>query len=209
MTARCILVRIATIVFAFSYRCRRLWLRLKAELYYKFIFKSFGKNSTLWDPLLIMNPKGICIGSNVEILYRVWLAALPCSVFHEASLVIEDGCRIGNLTQIFSTKSITIHRNVIISGKVYIADNQHSYSNPLIPVKHQSIEQKKEVVIGEGSWLGQNVCVIGASIGKNCVIGANSVVTSSIPDYSVAVGAPARVIKQYDFNAKMWRKVGN
>lgn len=50
------------------------------------------------------------------------------------------------------------------------------------------------MVIGEGSWLGENVCVIGANIGKHCVIGANSVVTKDIPDYSIAVGAPAKII---------------
>jgi acetyltransferase-like isoleucine patch superfamily enzyme len=64
-------------------------------------------------------------------------------------------------------------------------------------------------VIGEGSWLGENVCVIGASIGKHCVIGANSVVTKDIPDYSVAVGIPAKVIKKYNFNKCEWEKIIN
>ena len=65
----------------------------------------------------------------------------------------------------------------------------------------------RDVVIGEGSWLGEHVCVIGASIGKNCVIGANSVVTHDVPDYSIAVGVPAKVIKRYNFNSKQWEKV--
>lgn len=60
------------------------------------------------------------------------------------------------------------------------------------------------MVIGEGSWIGENVCVIGASVGRHCVIGANAVVTKDIPDYSVAVGAPARVIKKYNFNRGAW-----
>ena len=64
------------------------------------------------------------------------------------------------------------------------------------PIKEQDISIVSPVVIGEGSWLGENVCVCGASIGKHCVIGANSVVTNDIPDYCVAVGAPARVIKK-------------
>ena len=57
--------------------------------------------------------------------------------------------------------------------------------------------------------LGENVCVIGASIGKTCVIGVNSVVTRDIPDYFVAVGSPARLIKRYDFDRQEWRNTDN
>ena len=67
--------------------------------------------------------------------------------------------------------------------------------------------QKHDVEIGEGSWLGENVCVLGAIIGRHCVIGANSVVTKDIPDYSIAVGAPAKVIKRYDFTTNSWQKI--
>ena len=59
-------------------------------------------------------------------------------------------------------------------------------------------------MIGDDSWIGENVCIIGASIGRHCVIGANAVVTKEIPDYCVAVGNPARVIKRYDFEQKDW-----
>jgi acetyltransferase-like isoleucine patch superfamily enzyme len=48
------------------------------------------------------------------------------------------------------------------------------------------------------------VSIIGANVGKNSVIGANSVVTSDIPDYSVAVGAPAKVIKRFNQDTKRW-----
>lgn len=64
------------------------------------------------------------------------------------------------------------------------------------------------VYIGFGTWLGTNVVIADARhIGHNCVIGANSVVTSDIPDYCVAVGIPAKVIKKYDFKKKSWIKV--
>lgn len=64
------------------------------------------------------------------------------------------------------------------------------------------------MVIRRDTWIGTNVSIIGnVNIGKHCVIGANSVVTHNIPDYSVAVGCPARVIKRYDFNQNKWVKV--
>ncbi len=73
----------------------------------------------------------------------------------------------------------------------------------------QGIRPPMPVSIGDRSWLGQNVCVLpGASIGEHCVIGANSVVTSPIPDFSVAVGAPARVIKRYNGKTGGWERVG-
>ena len=54
--------------------------------------------------------------------------------------------------------------------------------------------------------MGENVCVIGAKIGKQCVIGANSVVIHDIPDYCVAVGSPAKIIKRYDYSTQIWKK---
>jgi acetyltransferase-like isoleucine patch superfamily enzyme len=59
-------------------------------------------------------------------------------------------------------------------------------------------------MIGDGAWLGENVCVIGASVGKQSVVGANSVVMQDIPDYCVAVGTPAKIIKRYSFEKKEW-----
>ncbi|HHQ4611724.1 MULTISPECIES: DapH/DapD/GlmU-related protein [Aeromonas] len=61
--------------------------------------------------------------------------------------------------------------------------------------------------IGDNVWIGEGVSIVGASIGRNSVVGANSVVTHDIPEYSVAVGSPARVIKQYNFEMKRWEKV--
>ena len=66
------------------------------------------------------------------------------------------------------------------------------------------MENLRSVSIGDGSWIGENVCILGANIGKHSVIGANSVVLQDIPDYCVAVGSPARVVRKYDFETKKW-----
>ena len=99
-----------------------------------------------------------------------------------------------------------IDKNVLVANYVYIADNAHGYEDVSLPVKQQAVVQKNHVHIGENSWIGEHVCIIGANVGKHCVIGANSVVTHDIPDYCVAVGSPARVIKKYDFNTRQWVK---
>lgn len=87
---------------------------------------------------------------------------------------------------------------------MYISDNLHGFNDINTPIKDQPLCQLKEVTIGSGSWIGENVCIIGASVGKNSVVGANSVVTHDIPDYCVAVGAPAKIIKRFDSEKQKW-----
>ena len=174
-------------------------------LYSKF-YGAFGFKSYVQSPLKIDGPKNIFIGKKVVVAYKSWLAAVPLTGAKECKLVLQDGVTIGHFNHIYATKSIILERDVLTADRVYISDNLHGYSNVDLPVKNQPIKQQGDVVIGEGSWIGENVCIIGAKIGKHCVVGANSVVTKSIPDYSVVIGAPAYIIKRYDAELKKWRK---
>lgn len=184
---------------------RLLPFRIIKAYYYKIVFGQFGWLSYINNPLRIDGYKHIYIGNKCTIQYKTWLASNPLTG-KNAELVIEDGCSIGNFNHIYSTHRVVLHKNVLTADKVYISDNLHGYEDISTPINHQPIVQKSHVEIGEGSWLGENVCVIGAKIGKHCVIGANSVVTKDIPDYCVAVGSPARVIKQFDFNENKWKR---
>lgn len=176
--------------------------------YYKSKFGSFGRNSIIKSLLRIDGGKNIYVGNNVYVNYKTWLASLSLTKGNgKPMLVLEDGCIIGNFNHIFATKSIVLHKDVLTADKVYISDNLHGYEDIMTPIWKQPIVQNREVEIGEGSWIGENVCILGSHIGKHCVIGANSVVTHDIPDYSVAVGSPAKVIKRYDFEKKQWVKV--
>lgn len=175
-------------------------------LYYKSCFAKFSFSSRIISPLHLQGMENIKIGNRAIIQYKSWLAALPLTGEVKCSLEIGNGTVIGHFNHIYATKSIIIEDNVLTADKVYISDNFHDYEDVNIPIIKQPIIQNGEVIIGEGSWLGENVCVLGAKIGKHCVIGANSVVTRDIPDYSVAVGAPAKVVKQYDFFSNSWKK---
>lgn len=121
-----------------------------------------------------------------------------------------EGTEIGRDSTITSYNKVIFEKNVLTGPHVYIADHNHEYRNPDIPVKSGGVMVNDEdsVRIGEGSWLGTNVVVVGnVHIGKHCVIGANSVVTKDIPDYTVAAGIPCKVIKRYDFERKEWVRI--
>jgi acetyltransferase-like isoleucine patch superfamily enzyme len=80
---------------------------------------------------------------------------------------------------------------------VYITDQNHGYERVDLPISMQT-QPENPVVIGDGSWIGAGSVILpGARIGKHVAIGANSVVNGEIPDFSVAVGSPAKVVKQY------------
>ncbi|GHT23216.1 acetyltransferase [Bacteroidia bacterium] len=181
-------------------------LKLPSQIYYSLIFKAYSYSSNINKPLRIDGAENIEIGKNVLIEYKTWLAAVPHTGADKCLLKFGDGCCIGHFNHIYATKSIVLEKNVLTADKVYISDNLHGYEDITTPISKQPIVQNGEVVIGAGSWLGESVCVLGAKIGKHCVIGANSVVTKDIPDYCVAVGAPARVVKKYNFETQEWEK---
>ena len=128
----------------------------------------------------------------------------------ESTLKIGDNTEIGNHSTISSFANIIIGNGVLTGPHVFIADHNHKYSNPCIPIYKQGIEIKSNacLTIDDGTWIGTNTVIIGnVHIGKNCVIGANSVVTKDIPDCSIAVGCPARVIKKYNFDKQCWERI--
>lgn len=110
---------------------------------------------------------------------------------------IGDRCLIGRGSGIVGHFSIDIGNDVWTGHHVYITDQNHAYEQLDIPISQQT-QPERAVVVGDGSWLGYGTVILpGARIGKHVAIGANSVVTGEIPDYSVAVGAPAKVIRRY------------
>lgn len=187
----------------------RVMNKFKREIYYLCVFwqfKSFGKNSIIQKPLFILNKKGIRIGNNVCIRPLARIECIP-SVNTSAEIVIEDNCCIEQGLHLIAANKVHIHKDVLIAPYCYITDCMHDYEDVSLPVIKQGLKIN-ETEIGEATWLGIGVKVFaGVHIGKHCVIGANSVVTRNIPDYSVAVGCPAKVIKKYDFNKKEWTLV--
>lgn len=189
------------------------WGRIKEYLAYLFTklflrwnFEHIGKRSRLINPQRLVGTDTVYIGDWVVIHDNAFLMTVKTKE-SIGRLRIESGCQIGMRNHIVSANDIVIGKNVLTASNVYISDNTHGYENPLIPIYSQKLNVGDPMIIGENSWLGENVCVIKSSIGKNCVIGANSVVTHDIPDYCVAVGSPAKVIKRFDQGKGEWVNV--
>ena len=173
--------------------------------FYKLSLAKMGARSRLIRTK-VDGAKRISIGSKVYINDSTWLACMPLTGNKNCTLTIGDGTYIGRFCHFYSTSKIEIGKKVLIADRVYLADNLHQFDDITKPVIDQPVKQAGEVIIGDGAWLGENVCIIGAKVGKQAVVGANSVVMKDIPDYCVAVGTPARIIKRYSFDKKEWIK---
>lgn len=183
--------------------------RVKRDLFYLIYskkFKYFDYGVYIVSPYRVEGHKYIDIKQGVSIQSMSWLLALKQNEIIP-SLIIEEGTTIGRFSHIVTLRYIHIGKDVLIADKVYISDNIHSYEDVNTPIINQPILHKGDVNIGDNSWIGENVSIIGANIGKHCIIGANSVVIKDIPDFSVAVGSPAKVIKRYNSEKKIWEKV--
>lgn len=169
-------------------------------------FGRFGRGTLVVAPIAVEGARRIHLGNEVYVAHQTCLAAKPHTGEASCRLEIGDGSRIGRFNHIYATRRIVIGAKVLTANNVYISDNLHGYRDTETAVLDQPIEQLGDVEIGDGSWLGQNVCVVGARIGKHCIVGANAVVTRDLPDYSVAVGAPAIIIRRYDSETGAWRR---
>ena len=125
------------------------------------------------------------VGENTLIFGQL-TAVLPKNVTIGSGCTIMDGCVM------MGAGGITIENNVLIGAQVKLISNNHDiYDRPVLTVK--------PVLIKEGAWIGAGVSILpGVTVGKYAVVGTNSVVTKDIPDYAVAVGIPAKIIKYLD-----------
>jgi len=133
----------------------------------------------------------------------------------ERSEVITFGknVQINDFVHITAMENVYIGNNVLLASKIYISDCSHGYydgkSNDSIPDTHPIDREYKTapVRIEDNVWIGESVSILpGVTVGENSIIGANSVVTKNIPANCIAVGNPARVIKKYNFETKIWEK---
>jgi acetyltransferase-like isoleucine patch superfamily enzyme len=192
-------------------RALHLHSRIRTRLFTLLLatqFKEFGTGSRVTPPFRFYGLNRMAVGENVTIHRDCWLQTIPDNNDRGAAqLTIQSNAGIGMGAQISAAQKVLLEEYVFLGRNVYISDHAHAFQDKDIPIVLQGINRIAPVTVGRGTWLGQNVVVLpGVTIGRHCVIGANSVVNSSIPDYSVALGAPARVAKQYNPKSQQWER---
>lgn len=159
-------------------------------MFARFFFKSIGKRTRINIPDYVYGASCISIGDKVNILSHAWLY---CK-FPTGSVIIENNVSIGRGCSIIAIKKIHIYDSVLIADNVHITDNNHN-GDFRLRKNPDNLIYKSQVIIGKGVWIGQNAVIIGAKIGKNAIVAANSVVVQDVPENFIVGGVPAKFIR--------------
>jgi acetyltransferase-like isoleucine patch superfamily enzyme len=174
-------------------------------------FASIGRNVSFHFTNKVSRQRAprISLGNSVRLLEYAWLNVATEDLTGEPTIVIDDDCSIGYASIISAKNHIHLERDILIGQHVVIQDHSHAYEDLAVPIIKQGVTKGGRIRIGEGSWIGRGAAILCSrgelTIGRHCVVSANSVVTRSIPDYSVVFGMPATIIRQYDPETRTWR----
>ena len=168
-----------------------------------------GTGSCIEKALAIRGKEHIYIGDNTFIRPGARIECITefAGKQYTPHLSIGSGVNIEQNVHIVCANSLQIEDNVTISSSVFIADNSHQFGNGSdsilkIPLNTATTRIEKGGFIGAGAKI-----MPGVTLGKNVIVGANAVVTKSVPDYSIVAGVPAKIIKKYDFEKNEWISV--
>ena len=165
-------------------------------------------------PIDIRNKKNIDLGKNLTTGIGCRIEGFPISDACEVVLKFGENVQMNDYVHITAAKSVEIGDNVLMASKIYISDCSHgSYlgdsndSSPLTSPIDRPLSVKP-VKIENNVWLGEYVSVLpGVTIGQGTIVGANSVVSKSLPPNVIAVGAPAKPIKKFNFETNQWERI--
>lgn len=157
-------------------------------------------------PVYIRGRKGMCFGEGFTTGYRCRFELFQPD--KKVTLQMGKNCKLGDQVHIVASESVIFGDDCLVASHVYISDTNHGNGaeDPMTPPDQWSLSAQP-VSIGNRVWIGEGVAVLpGATIGDGCIIGAHAVVKGNIPAYSMAVGAPAKVVKKYNFDSASWEK---
>jgi acetyltransferase-like isoleucine patch superfamily enzyme len=150
----------------------------------------------------------IRIGDSVLIERDVWINIPEPPKSGEPVILFDEGVKIGRRCVISAINRVHFERNVVFAPQVLVMDHNHAFEDVHVPIKFQGITGGGTIRIEEGCWIGYGAAIVCGKgdlvIGKHSVIGANAVVSRSIPPNSVVTGNPARVVKQFDSSKGEW-----
>lgn len=180
----------------------------------KRLFGYFGVNAKILPPYRILNPGSVFIGDVTAIREGCHINAFKDLSFlidyvessyrsdfdpelyrYDPRIEIGREAQVGRFCFISCTRSIHIEDNVVLSERVFLGDNNHTFSHPQVPIVQQPNSTGDPVVIGRGSWVGVGAAILaGTRLGRNCVVGANSVCRALVAGDHSVIGSPAAEI---------------
>lgn len=159
--------------------------------------EAFAKFPLHGDVLDALREGRLELGPQVIFEPGVWLTA-PAP----ARIRIGEGTFLNLGVMVAATELVEIGAHCMFANGCFVTDGNHSFDDPALPVPWQGFTSKGPTRIGDNVWCGANVVVTsGVTIGERCVIGANSVVTTDLPPFSIAAGAPAKVLRRIEYPA--------
>jgi len=168
-----------------------------------------------------LNPFKHKKGKNARICRNSRIDVMPFNNFVlDDNSTIEDFCTINNgVGDVLIGKRsrigmsnvligpVTIGNDVILAQNIVMSGLNHGYEDITIPIYKQPVTRKK-ITVGDEAWIGANAVVVaGVTIGKHPVVAPGSVVTRDVPPFSIVAGNPAKVIKQYNPETKVWERI--
>jgi acetyltransferase-like isoleucine patch superfamily enzyme len=189
-------------------RIKHIYYYLVLHFYNRYKMIACGKGGVILKPLLITY-KYLKLKNKVFVRDNARIEGVSTyqgDVFNPV-ISIGNGVSIEQNFHLTCAKSIIIGNNTAIASNVSITDINHPYENIALPPERQNITTN-EVIIGNDCKIYNNVVILpGTVLGKHNIVGANSVVLGkSYPDYSIIVGAPAKIVKRYSFEKCEWLK---
>ncbi len=189
-----------------------LGLFLRGKLY-PLILGRVGRNVVFGANVTLRHPHKIAIGDNVVVDDQCCLDAkgtdnrgitigngvfigrntiLSCK---NGDIVLEDRANLGFNCEIFSAATVRVGSDVLMAAYTYLVGGDHLYDRVDIPVLQQG-RTARGIEVGSGAWLGAHVVVTdGSRVGRDAIIGAGAVVVGDIPEFAIAVGTPAKVLR--------------
>ncbi len=181
------------------------------RIFYKYLFKSFGRNVTIGRNVSVRGPGKVIIGDNVmiddgcvldargdtEIIIGddVILSGGTVVRGRDAYLSIGRGCSIGRNCLLGTDRKLVVGEEVLLGAYTYLcAGGVHRFDGPEVSVISQGVNESQGIEVGNGAWLGARVTVLdGVTVGEGAVIGAHSMVNRDFPAMAVGFGSPAKV----------------
>ncbi len=184
------------------------------NMFYKALFAKVGKNVNFAKNITLRHPNKISIGDDViidencmldakgidnqgiSIGHGVYLGRNSILSCKNGDITLEENVNIGFNCEVFSASDVVIGENTLIAAYVYVIAGDHDYNMTEKPISEQE-GISKGIKIGKNCWLGAKSMVLdGTTMGSDSILGANAVLAADIEAYSVAVGTPAKVIKK-------------